>query len=59
MTDFKELYEISQKREHKKKTYKQFMNELKDNSLQENMRKINQDSDKILIEDSHSTNLHG
>jgi len=51
MANFQELHKISQKREHKRKTYKQVMNELKENSLQENTRKINRASDEMLIKD--------
>ena len=51
MADFQELYGILQKREKKMKTYKQFKNELQDNTFQEDTRVLNQASDEMLIDD--------
>ena len=51
MADFQELYGILQKRENKMKTYKQFINEINDDTFQDDIREINLASDEMLIDD--------
>ena len=51
MSDFQEVYDIITNREKKMKTYKQFMNEIKGDTLQGDIKEINRASDEMLIDD--------